>query len=292
MRRAVLKRQLDKLYKTFDRSFLRTDPLQFVHRYKSPGDREVVGLISSSLAYGRVDGIRRSIERVLAVMGGEPYRFIMNFTPERDGRLFDDFVHRFNRGPDISCLLYFARQMIEDSGSVGGFFSKGYRPGAGSIKEALTTFTKNVMTLDSSQVYGPGGDGGGGGLPKDAGVRFFFPSPMDGSACKRLNLFLRWMVRRGDGLDFGLWKGVDPADLVIPLDTHIARISKNLGLTTRKSPGWKMAEEITGELKRLDPVDPVKYDFALCRLGILEKCPKKLDPEKCERCMIREVCVL
>jgi uncharacterized protein (TIGR02757 family) len=285
-KRRALKRQLDKLYKTFDRSFLQTDPLQFVHRYSSPGDREVVGLISSSLAYGRVDLIRRSIEEVLAVMGGKPYRFTMNFKPERDGRLFDGFVHRFNNGRDISCLLYFARQMIEDSGSVGGFFSKGYRPGAGSVKEALSAFTRNVLALDSTPIYGPSG------LPKNNGVRVFFPSPEGGSACKKLNLFLRWMVRRGDGLDFGLWKGVDPADLVIPLDTHIARISKNLGLTDRKSPGWRMAEEITGELKRLDPVDPVKYDFALCRLGILEKCPKRLDPEKCERCMIQDICVL
>lgn len=285
-KKELLKMQLDRLYKTFDMAFLETDPLEFVHRFSKPEDQEIVGLISSSLAYGRVEGIRRSVEKVLAVTGGEPHAFTMAFKPGRDAKAFDGFVHRFTRGSDISCLIYFAKQMIEECGSIGGFFLKGYRSGCENIKEALAAFTENALSLDSAPVYGTRT------LRKEAGVRFFFPTPEDGSACKRLNLYLRWMVRRGDGLDFGLWKEVDPAHLIIPLDTHIARISRNLGLTARANPGWKMAEEITGKLKRLDPADPVKYDFALCRLGILEKCPKRLDPDKCESCMIRKICVL
>ncbi len=286
--RKKLKQRLDRLYRTFDGRYLETDPLEFVHRYKNPGDREVVGLIASGLAYGRVAGIRKSVERVLGVMGKSPRRFAMGFDPERrrgEG-LFAGFKHRFNTGEDISCLVYFARQMMEDSSTVGRFFMKGYAPSDKNVKGALTAFSKNVLSLSHGGIYGKGA------LPARAGVRFFFPSPADGSPCKRLNLYLRWMVRRGDGLDFGQWKGVDPAKLVIPLDTHIARISRNIGLTRRTAADWRTAEEITDALAELDPNDPVKYDFALCRLGILEKCPSAPDARACAECLIKDVCVL
>lgn len=285
-RESSLKAYLDRLYKTFDIEFLSTDPLEFVHKFKKNEDREIVGLISSSLAYGRVEGIKRSVGKVLSVMGGRPRDFVMGFRPERDGKLFEGFVHRFNDGKDISALVYYMRQMIEESGSIGTFFLKGYSPEHRNMKEALAGFSSNVLSLDTGGIYGTKK------LPQKAGVRFFFPTPLDGSPCKRLNLYLRWMVRRGDRLDFGIWKGADPAKLVIPLDTHIARIAKNIGLTKRKSPDWKMAEEITEALKKLDPEDPVKYDFALCRLGILDKCPKEADAEKCGQCLIKKICVL
>jgi len=283
---ALLRRRLDRLYKAYDRSFLASDPLYYLHRFSVPADREIVGLIASSLAYGRVAGIKKSIEKVLAVMEGDPSGFVTNFRPHVEGRLFQGFRHRFNRGEDISCLLYFARQMIESSGSIGSFFLRGYSSGDKSIKEALRVFTAGVLALDCAPVYGADT------LPQKAGVRFFFPSPAGGSPCKRLNLYLRWMVRRGDGLDFGIWKPISPSKLIVPLDTHIARISVNLGLTGRKSRDWKMAEEITESLKRLDPEDPVKYDFALCRLGILDMCPNKVDRLKCSRCLLRDICVL
>lgn len=282
----LLKDRLERLYRTYDRGFLSTDPLEFVHRYAGPLDREIVGLIASSLAYGRVGGIKRSIERVLAVMGESPSRFTMRFNPKTAGGLFSGFKHRFNTGADITCLIYYARQMIEENGSIGGFFMKGYSPSDGNVKKALEKFSANALALDSFPVYG------GKGLPAAAGVRFFFPTPAGGSACKRLNLYLRWMVRRDDGLDFGLWVGVAPSMLVIPLDTHIARISRNIGLSSRKTPDWKMAEEITESLKGLDPKDPVKYDFSLSRLGIMERCPHKVDRVKCEDCLIRRICIL
>lgn len=281
-----LKTCLDKLYAAFDLKFLSPDPLEFVHQFKKPEDREVVGLIASSLAYGRVDKILASIRNVLEKMDNKPYRFVIAFNPKTDAKIFDGFVHRFNTGKDIACLVYYAKQMIEDSGSVGKFFLKGYNPVHTNIKNALVSFSERVLSLDSSSVYGKQG------LAKNAGVRFFFPSPKDGSPCKRLNLYLRWMVRNGDDLDFGLWKDIEPAKLIIPLDTHIARISRNIGLTKRKSPDWKMAEEITENLKMLDPKDPVKYDFAICRLGILEHCPKRKDLGKCEKCLIKNVCIL
>jgi uncharacterized protein (TIGR02757 family) len=177
--------------------------------------------------------------------------------------------------------------MMEESGSIGEFFLKGYDTSTESpIKRALNTFTGNVLSLDSAAVYGQKR------LGDKAGVRYFFPAPSNGSACKRLNLYLRWMVRPADGLDLGLWTKVDPADLIIPIDTHLGRISRNLGLTKRKSADWKSAEEVTARLARLDPADPLKYDFALCRLGILDRCPKRVDPVKCAECIIRDICVL
>ncbi|HCY19124.1 MAG TPA: TIGR02757 family protein [Deltaproteobacteria bacterium] len=281
-----LKPCLDKLYRTFDLKFLSPDPLEFIHKFKTSEDKEIVGLIASSLAYGQVERIRSSIKTVLERMDNKPYRFTVRFNPVKDKGLFDGFVHRFNTGRDIACLIYFAKQMIEESGSVGGFFLKGYSTKDANIKNSLISFSERVLSLDVSALYGTKS------LPTDAGVRFFFPSPKNGSPCKRLNLYLRWMVRKGDRLDFGLWKDISASKLIIPLDTHIARISQNIGLTKRKSPDWNMAEEITENLKKLDPQDPVKYDFALCRLGILEHCPKKKDFKKCEKCLIKKVCVL
>ncbi len=143
-----------------------------------------------------------------------------------------------------------------------------------------------------AKALSPGAIYGTKRLPEKAGVRFFFPSPSGKSPCKRLNLYLRWMVRRGDDLDFGLWEQVDPARLVIPLDTHVARISRHLGLSQRKTADWKMAEEVTDALKELDPLDPVKYDFSISRLGILERCTKKRSASMCRECVINDVCVI
>ena len=290
-----LKSKLDKLVKKFDKSYLDSDPLMFPHRYSSNRDREIVGLISAVLAYGQVKIIQKSIEKVLTVMGQNkmtPYEFTMNFLPSRDSHLFKGFKHRFNDGRDVSALIYYIRQMIEKSGSIGNFFAEGYSPDHLSIKEALTSFTERTLALSTDGIYGKTN------LPKDATVKFFLSSPADGSTVKRLNLYLRWMVRsdshlpKDSQIDFGIWKKIPPSKLIIPVDTHIARLSQNLGLTQKKTTNWKMAEEITEELKKLDSEDPVKYDFAICRLGILDECPKKKDPIKCEKCLIKEVCIL
>lgn len=284
--RKELKSHLDRLYETFDLEFLATDPLEFVHRYRGDEDREVVGLVSSALAYGRVAGIKRSLERVFSVMGPSPRGFVDALTPAKGLRLLNGFTHRFNDGRDVTALLLMARRMIERSGSIGEFFLEGYDPAEKNVKGAIESFTSRALALDTGGVYGRGV------LPGDAGVRFFLPAPSGGSACKRLCLYLRWMVRPDDGLDFGIWTGVSPSKLVIPLDTHIARIARNIGLTSRTTPGWRMAEEITDALAELDPDDPTRYDFSLCRLGILDRCPRDMDPDRCEACMIREVCVL
>jgi len=284
MKPESIKNKLDKLYIDYDRAYLASDPLMFLHDYTDPEDIEVVGLICAVLAYGRVAMIQRSIRRVLDPMGKHPAKYVRRFDAKARGSDFSDFSHRFNRGDDIVLLLCYIRQMIELEGSIGGFFRVGYDADAHDIGGSLSDFVTRTLALDCSEVYPKGI------LPPKAGIRYFFPSPTKGSACKRLNLYLRWMVRRNDGLDFGLWNFVRPSQLVIPLDTHIARICRLIGLTGRKSPGWPMAVEITSNLRKLDPDDPVKYDFAITRLGILDKCPATPLPHKCAACEINSIC--
>lgn len=282
----LLKERLDALYKTYHSSYLYSDPLKYLHLYNRPDDQEVVGMIASSLAYGRVETIFKGIEKILGIMGPSPSDYVRGFDPLRDAKDFDGFVHRFNRGEDMACLIYFMKQVLEGYGSIGGMFGRFAGDGDENVEEALSAFTEFMLSLDSSPFYG------GRDLPEGAGVRYFFPSPKRGSPCKRLSLFLRWMARHDDGLDLGLWEFLPPSRLVIPLDTHLARLSQYLGLTARKSPSWKMAVEVTESLKRMNPDDPLRYDFALCRLGILEICPHKKDAEKCIDCSIKDFCML
>ena len=154
------------------------------------------------------------------------------------------------------------------------------------VEDALNNFCRILLGFGHEQFY-PRGE-----LKRRNGVRFFFPSPSEGSACKRLNLYLRWMVRPEDGIDCGVWTRVKPRQLVIPLDTHIARISTYIGLTDMRNPGWKMALDITHSLQRLHPDDPVRYDFALCHLGIAGDCPRKRNLQKCAKCPIVAICRL
>jgi uncharacterized protein (TIGR02757 family) len=263
MRETALRRRLEALYLRYDPRFVDPDPLQFVRAQKTPADREVVGLLASSLAYGNVAQIKKSIATVLALLGPRPAEAVRQLDPVAAARRLSGFRHRFNDGRDVACLLFFARQMIESHGSVEGFFAEGHSAHP-DVGPALASFSARALALDHGGLYR------GRGLPARAGVRFFFPSPKDGSACKRLNLYLRWMVRRG-GVDLGLWRTVEPSVLVIPLDAHIYAIARRVRLTRYKSPGWAMAADITRRLRRLNPEDPVKYDFAFHRMGLWKK---------------------
>jgi uncharacterized protein (TIGR02757 family) len=264
VRVAELRRRLDRLYRHYDHRFVDPDPLQFVRRQRAAADREVVGLVASALAYGTVAQIKRSIAAALEVLGPHPAQAARRLDPRDAARRLAAFRHRFNDGRDVACLLFFVRQMLESHGTIEAFFTEGRRPGATDVGEALASFSARALALDHGGLY-PGRR-----TPRAAGVRFFFPSPEDGSACKRLNLFLRWMVR-SDGVDLGVWKAVDAAHLVIPLDAHVFAIARRTGLTRYRSPGWRMAVDITERLRRLDPADPVKYDFALHRMGLWKK---------------------
>ncbi len=273
----------------FDASWLSPDPLEFPHRYAEPADREIVGFYASALAYGRVAQIRATLEDLTRRLGPHPATFVRNFDARRDGGVFRGFVHRFHRGRDMILLTAILSRALGDAGSLEEWFLAGDSPAEEDIAVGLSSFCRR--SLDVSGLP-PGAGVRGGRLAPGAPVRYFFSSPASGSACKRLNLFLRWMVRPNDGLDLGLWTRVAPSRLVIPLDTHIARIATNIGLTARRTPDWKMAVDITERLRELDPEDPIRYDFALCRLGILDYCPRRRDPLKCARCHIQPVCTL
>lgn len=283
MRSEALKTALDNLYAGRSQVHLANDPLSFCHRYTSPEDREIAGFVASSFAYGNVKIILKNLETVFQKMGPSPRKFVEEFDPLRGLRLYAGFKHRFNDGRDLCALLLAARTMLEEADSIGEFFLGCYDPEADDITPSLVEFTASIRAMDYSAVFG------GDEIPNGSAFPFFFPSPASGSACKRLCMYLRWMVRPADGIDLGLWKEISPAKLVIPVDAHIQRICRYLGLTIRRQADWRMAREITAALRTLDPDDPVKYDFSLCHLGISEGCDGK-DRLRCPLCPIVEIC--
>ncbi len=278
-RRAVLKPTLDRLYDSFNIPDAATDPIQIVRRYEAADDREVVGFIAAGLAFGRVSSVLQSIERVLAVAGRAPATFVRGFDPARDAAPLQDFVHRWTRGVDIVALLWVLRQMLEQSGSIEAFFLAG-DPGGDDVGGALDSFSDRALRLDLRRAYGR--------VPARPGVCYFFPRPSAGSGCKRLNLFMRWMVRR-DAQDLGVWSQVSPSRLIVPLDTHVIRVGRCLRLTRYASPGWRMAADITRALRALDPHDPVKYDFSVCHLGMMNACGFGT-PRGSAQCPLKGVC--
>lgn len=282
-----LKHHLDNFLDTFPKEkHLASDPVQFVHRYDDPRDREIVGLIASAFAYGNVKSVLRTVDSALNYLGTFPAHTIAAFDPRKDARRLRSFYHRFNTSRDLAVLFWIIRRTMEDYGSLEAAFTAALSSTDTNITGALENFCTTLLGFGHEQYY-PRGE-----LKRRIGVRFLFPRPSEGSACKRMNLYLRWMVRPEDGIDCGVWTGVSPRQLVIPLDTHIARISTYIGLTALRSPGWPMALDITNSLKRLHSEDPLRYDFALCHLGIAGDCPRKRNFEKCVRCPILPICRL
>lgn len=282
-----LKHHLDAFLEEFPRErHVSSDPVQFVHRYDDARDREVVGLIVSAFAYGNVKSILATVARALSFLGAHPAQALAAFDPRKDARRLRNFYHRFNTSRDLAVFFWMIRRLLEEHGTLENAVLCGLSPDDADTGEALARFSAAMLGTGYEQFY-PRGE-----LKRRIGVRFLLPSPVDGSACKRMNLYLRWMVRPDDGVDCGIWKGIRPGQLVIPLDTHIARISSYIGLTDMASPGWAMALDITNNLRRLDDADPLRYDFALCHLGIAGDCPRKRDLRKCFACPIREICRL
>ncbi|MBN2102655.1 TIGR02757 family protein [bacterium] len=273
---------LDGLYRRYQNGYLSMDPLELARQYEDSKDQEIAAFISAGLAIGRYDLIRRAVQMVLDCMKPSPYRFVQMFDPSRDGAAFRDFRYRFYQGRDIQLLIWWIAQMIRRAGSIKQFFLNGYSASDSNIGFSLSRFVRSILDLTTAPFYSeiP---------PRGVGIRHFLADPLDGSGCKRLNLFLRWMVRK-DALDLGLWPEVSTSQLVIPLDTHIIRFGRYLGLTGRVSPGWNMALEITETLRRFDASDPVKYDFAICTLGKLTDCSNPPDRIKCRTCPIFRCC--
>jgi uncharacterized protein (TIGR02757 family) len=271
--RRALKARLDRLLATFDPQARRaTDPVGFVHRYARPEDREVVGLVASSLAFGQVATVRASVTRALGVLGPAPADVVDGASEGELRRRLDGFVHRVYRGPDVARMLARAGRVRRRHGSLGHAMATHFDGTGGDLREALARFADGLR-----------------GVRPSPGLAHLVSDPRAGSACKRLLLYLRWMVRPDDGVDLGQWP-LAPSCLLMPVDTHIHRIARNLRLTDRATASWRTAEDITAVLRDLDPTDPVKYDFALCHLGVSRECPSRRDRAKCDRCVLRDVC--
>jgi len=244
------RQRLEELYSRYNRrEFVHPDPLEFLYDYEDPHDREIVALVASSLAYGRVAQIIRSVRRVLARLGRTPRRFLRDASPNALRRQLAGFRHRFSTGDDLAALLAGAKTAIERHGSLGASFAAGLDRRDETVLPALRAFAGQL-------------DAAAGGR-----CNHLLPDPQKGSACKRLNLFLRWLARN-DEVDPGGWDAVPTAKLLVPLDTHMHRIGRALGCTKRKAADIRTAMEITAAFARISPDDPVRYDFALTRPAI------------------------
>jgi uncharacterized protein (TIGR02757 family) len=250
-----LKQKLEYHYKAFDRSQIEPDPLQFPHLFEYEKDIEVIAFIASVFSYGNVTQIINSLNKFLLLCNNKPYEFIKNFTIKKSTQQIA-IIHRFYSKDDAQKLIFLLHSAYKEYGSLKNLFLYGYYKNDPNLKNAITNFS-NYFLNKCKYEFGK----------TSRGINFMFPLPEKGSACKRMNLFLRWMVRKDD-LDFGLWTEIPTSKLVIPVDTHIARICTQFKLTKRKNVSWKMAEEITESLKKFDAEDPVKYDFALCHIGM------------------------
>lgn len=244
------KRFLEEIYTAYHKAdYIHPDPLEFLHRYPPVQDREVVGLVASSLAYGRVGQILRSVTRVLEGMGESPRLFIESSSRECLQERFCGFKHRFTTAQELVELLCAVRRVISTYGSLHKCFLQGFDPGKPDVSEALGTFANRLRTYMS---------------PAENSL---LPCPEKQSACKRLHLFLRWMIRE-DAVDPGGWQGISPSKLIVPVDVHMHRIGLFLGMTTRSQADLRTALEITRAFRKIAPDDPVRYDFSLTRIGI------------------------
>ena len=242
----IRKAALEKLYRRYNRrQYVHPDPLEFLYRYPAARDREIVALLAASLAYGRVSQILRSVQAVLDRLGKSPHDFVKHTSRKELAATFAGFRHRFTSAAGIVSLLEGTRRALSKYGSLNECFLRGFHSPDATVLPALEKFVAELGCRD----------------------RFLLPVPGNGSACKRLNLFLRWMVRK-DAVDPGGWHGVPKSKLIVPLDTHMAQIGRTWRLTKRASPNMKMALDITRFFGKLAPKDPVRSDFALTRFGI------------------------
>lgn len=247
---STLRRTLDDLYARYHRPcFIGADPVSFVHQFKDPADQEIVGLIAASLAYGNVRSIHTSIRNALDRMDQAPRAFLADTSDRTLEKAMRGFRHRWTSDRAMTNLLAGMRGMIRGHGSLGRAFRACDRPDA----DIRTTLAEWVLMLNRD---------------RPALRKNLLSNPAAGSACKRLFLYLRWMVRR-DEIDPGCWQGLSPARLKVPLDTHMFTFARTHGMTRRRAADAVAVDEITRALQRICPEDPIRYDFALTRPGIL-----------------------
>lgn len=281
-----LRARFDDLVATFGPEDLSPDPLEVVRRYAARDDVEVVGFLGAALAFGSARGAVRSLGDLLARLGGPPAAAVRAWDFEDGARRLAGWRHRWLGPRDASAALTVLSRVLRSHGSVEAFFAAGdASAGADArradVRGALASFVERALALAPP------------GAPPRLAYWFSGPgrAPGAGGSSKRLCLFLRWMCRK-DQLDPGPWTSVDPSRLVVPLDTHVARIARYTGLLRRATSDWKAAEEVTAALRRFDAADPVRYDYALCRLGILGTCPRRRQARRCGECPLFEVCLL
>ena len=227
--------------------FIHPNPMELVWRYKGRADREIVGLIAACLAYGNVTQILKSVEKVLGPMGSSPAAWLKSAPPAVVRKTFTAFKHRFTTGAELAVFLLNIKRALESHGSLEKLFLEVYEKDEPTVGQAIYKFINKFNAV--------------GCAPS------LTPCPEHKSSFKRVNLYLRWMVRK-DAVDPGVWTGVSPAKLLIPLDTHMRQVSMGMGITRRKDTSMKTAAEITAYFRKVEPSDPVKYDFALTRAGI------------------------
>jgi uncharacterized protein (TIGR02757 family) len=277
---AQLRDILESVYARYNRrELIKPDPLQFVYKYSNPADMEVAGFLAAELAYGRVEQIEKSLTDLFERMGDSPSEFVRGFDRKKRGQL-KNFKHRFTAGDDISDLLTWLKSALNRYGSIERFFVRGYNASDKNVIAGLSFFCDSLLDMYAKTHRG--------GVTR--GLSYLLPRPAAGSACKRLNLFLRWMVRNDD-VDAGLWKSIDKGKLLVPVDVHMGRLCRILGLYGRKNVSLASAVEITQNFAQVEPNDPVKYDFALSRIGIVDNCTGRLRPE-CELCEVSGICLL
>ncbi len=272
-----LREILETLYKKYNRfELISSDPLQFVYEFQSASDREAAGFIAAVFAYGRVEQIEKNLRIIFQITGKSPADFVRNFSAKQAEK-FADFKYRFNTADDIVNLLTVLKKILAEHQTIEGFFVSGFKDTDENILPALQNFSSSVLQTAQSL-----------NLTAGRGFGHFVPSPAGGSACKRLNLFLRWMVRKDD-VDSGLWASIDKSKLIVPVDVHINRLCGMLGFHNSKTVSLKTAVQITEQFKKICPDDPAKYDFALSRIGIVENCTGKPNAYCCD-CELLSLC--
>lgn len=272
----TLRQRMDGLVATFGPEHLSPDPLEVVRRFDAADDIEVVGFLGAALAFGSARGAVGSLGGLLGRLGGPPASAVRAWNSARDRSKLRGWRHRWLGEADAAATMDILGQIVREHGSIEAFFALGDTCD-GDVEQALSSFCQRALRLGPNRA------------PRH--LAFWFAGPGRGGSAKRLCLFLRWMCRH-DGLDPGPWKTVDPSRLIIPLDTHVARLARYTGLLRRRSADWKAAVEVTSNLRRFDARDPVKYDYALCRLGILQVCPRRRAARRCSECPLFDVCLL
>ena len=280
-RRLDLGTRLADLARRYDRSFLESDPIRWARAYADPADREVAAVVAAVCAYGRVGSIHRSVAAALEALGPRPARALDRRARGRLERRLEGWRHRWTSGEDLAWCLGSVARARDEAGTLGAFLER-HAEGDEPLRAALSAWRRLADAVPASDA------------PARRRARaFLLPDPAAGGACKRTLLLARWCLRPDDGVDLGLWPPTDrlaPRHLLIPLDTHVHRVAIDLGLTRRRVASWAAAREVTDALAAFDPADPVRFDFALVRPGILGKCRHRHVPEVCGPCDLRECC--